>query len=134
MGGDELVILLENIHSTNEALLVAERVQQLNLPFNLDGHEVFITANISVILSTTGYTRPEDLLRDADTAMYKAKAVSRGCYQVFDITMHSQAMELLQLHTDLQRAILNQEFQLHYQPIVSLVNNTIRGFEALLRW
>ncbi len=135
LGGDEFVILLENIHSTNEGLLVAERIQQqLNLPFNLDGREVFITASIGVILSTTGYTRPEELLRDADTAMYKAKAVSRGCYQVFDITMHSQAMELLQLHTDLQRAILNQEFQLYYQPIVSLVNNTITGFEALVRW
>lgn len=87
-----------------------------------------------MIISTTAYEQPEDLLRDADTAMYRAKAQGRARHQVFDVSMHEHAVALLQLETDLRRAVYNQEFQLHYQPIVSLTSNKISGFEALVRW
>lgn len=135
LGGDEFVVLLENIEGDNDVIQVVQRIQQeLKLPFNINEHEIFASTSIGVILSTTAYTQAEELLRDADIAMYKAKAQGRGCHQVFDISMHSQAVALMQLETDLQRAILNQEFQLYYQPIVSLRSQQTSGFEALLRW
>jgi EAL domain-containing protein (putative c-di-GMP-specific phosphodiesterase class I) len=143
LGGDEFTILLEDIEEINHAIRVAERIQQaLKAPFNLDGHEVFSGASIGIVLSqelskntfTLDYDRPEDLLRDADTALYRAKALGKARYEVFDLTMHQKAVALLELETDLRRAIEHQEFQLHYQPIVSLLTNKITGFEALLRW
>ncbi|MEW6496134.1 MAG: EAL domain-containing protein [Cyanobacteriota bacterium] len=143
LGGDEFTILLENINDANQAIRVAQRIQQaLKAPFNLDGHEVFSGASIGIVLSrevnegnsSNDYDRPEDLLRDADTALYRAKAWGKGRYEVFDQTMHQNAVALLQLETDLRRAIEHQEFQIHYQPIVSLQTNQITGFEALLRW
>ena len=143
LGGDEFTILLEDIEEINQAIRVAERIQQaLKAPFNLDGHEVFTAASIGIVLSqelskntlTLDYDRPEDLLRDADTALYRAKALGKARYEVFDLTMHQKAVALLELETDLRRAIEHQEFQVHYQPIVSLLTNKITGFEALLRW
>lgn len=135
LGGDEFVILLEDIQSDNSAIEVAERIQQqLKLPFMLQGHEIFASASIGIILGTVDYQNPEDLLRDVDTAMYKAKASGRGRFEVFDTTMHKRAVELLQLETDMRRALDQQEFQLHYQPIFSIRHNRITGFEALLRW
>jgi diguanylate cyclase (GGDEF)-like protein/PAS domain S-box-containing protein len=134
-GGDEFTILLENIKDINHASYIAERIQQeLTLPFNLSGHVVFTTASIGITLSTTNSNRPEDILRDADTTMYRAKASGKARCEIFDPTMHSQAMARLQLETDLQWALQRQEFELHYQPIVSLKNDEITGFEALLRW
>jgi len=118
-----------------EAIDVAERLQQaLALPFNLNGHEVFTTVSIGIALSSTGYERPEEVLRDADTAMYRAKVLGKARHEVFDKTMHTFAMNLLQMETDLRRAIERKEFVLHYQPIVSLETGTISGFEALIRW
>lgn len=143
LGGDEFTILLENITDVSQATRVAERIlQELVAPFNLDSNEVFTAASIGIVLSRevgadalrTDYDRPEDLLRDADTALYRAKALGKGRYEVFDQTMHQRAVTLLQLENDLRRAVENQEFQLYYQPIVSLVTNQIIGFEALLRW
>ena len=143
LGGDEFTILLEDIEDINQAIHVAERIQQeLQTPFNLDGNEVFTAASIGIVLSrevskgvfTIEYDRPEDLLRDADTALYRAKALGKARYEVFDLTMHQKAVALLELETDLRRAIEHQEFQLHYQPIVSLLTHKITGFEALLRW
>ncbi|PSB35259.1 bifunctional diguanylate cyclase/phosphodiesterase [Stenomitos frigidus] len=135
LGGDEFVILLEDIQDDNLATDVAERIQQeLKQPFKLQGHEVFATASIGIIFSTASYERPEDLLRDADTAMYRAKGLGRARHQVFDPSMHEHAMALLHIENDLRRAIEQQEFQLHYQPIISLRNNRINGFEALVRW
>ncbi|HEY9608444.1 putative bifunctional diguanylate cyclase/phosphodiesterase, partial [Allocoleopsis sp.] len=143
LGGDEFTILLEDIEEINQAIRVAERIQQeLKAPFNLDGHEVFSGASIGIVLSqelsknsfTLDYDRPEDLLRDADTALYRAKALGKARYEVFDLTIHQKAVALLELETDLRRAIEHQEFQLHYQPIVSLTTDQITGFEALLRW
>jgi EAL domain-containing protein (putative c-di-GMP-specific phosphodiesterase class I) len=114
---------------------VAERLQQtLSLPFNLKGSEVFTTVSIGIALSSTGYDRPEEVLRDADTAMYRAKMLGKARHEVFDKTMHARAMNLLQMETDLRRAIERKEFVLYYQPIVSLETGAISGFEALIRW
>jgi predicted signal transduction protein with EAL and GGDEF domain len=128
--GDEFAMLIED---RNNVTQIVERIQQqLKLPFNLNGQEIYATASIGVILNTTGYEHPEALLR-ADTAMYRAKAGGKARHEVFDISMHDQAVALLQLENDLQRAVKTCEFQ-HYQPIVSLKSNKIIGFEALVRW
>jgi EAL domain-containing protein (putative c-di-GMP-specific phosphodiesterase class I) len=95
---------------------------------------VFVSASIGVALSSTGYDRAEDHLRDADTAMYRAKAQGAGRHEIFDASMHEHAVRVLQLETDLRRAIERQEFRLHYQPIVSLPTGQIAGFEAMVRW
>ncbi|MBV8886449.1 MAG: EAL domain-containing protein [Chroococcidiopsidaceae cyanobacterium CP_BM_RX_35] len=137
IGGDEFVILLEDIKDINNAIVVADRIQKaLMLPFCLKGHEVFITTSIGIALSTTNYAIAEDILRDADIAMYRAKALSLGQtrYEVFDTSMHAQVSTLLHLETELRRAIERKEFRLDYQPIVLLESGTITGFEALVRW
>ncbi|HEX8853774.1 MAG TPA: EAL domain-containing protein, partial [Pyrinomonadaceae bacterium] len=135
LGGDEFTILLEDLNDAEEAIEVAGRLQkEVSLPFNLNGHEVFTTVSIGIALSTTGYERPEEVLRDADTAMYRAKTQGKARHEVFDKAMHARALNLLQLETDLRRAVEREEFFLHYQPIVSLETGLIRGFEALVRW
>ncbi|MEG4486188.1 EAL domain-containing protein [Microcoleus sp. D2_18a_B4] len=134
-GGDEFVILLEDIKDIDEPTRAAERIQnQLRQPFNLNDYEVFTDISIGIIVSTMGYARPEDVLRDADIAMYYAKAQGRGRYEVFDPAMQTIAMTRLQLENDLRRAIALQEFCVHYQPIVSLSTGQLSGFEALVRW
>ncbi|MBD2102003.1 EAL domain-containing protein [Leptolyngbya sp. FACHB-261] len=135
LGGDEFAILLENINGSNDATCVAERIQEeLALPFNLNNHEVFITASVGIVLETTNYEKPEELLRDADTAMYHAKSLGKARYNIFDQAMHARVLALLQLDNDLRRAVERQEFQVYYQPIVSLTTGRITGFEALARW
>lgn len=135
LGGDEFTILLENIQRDSDASKVAERVQQaLSKPFNLSGHEVFTSASIGITLSSTAFDRPEDLLRGADIAMYRAKASGKACHEVFDKDMHSHVIALMQLENDLRRAVERQEFELYYQPIVALASGRIVGFEALVRW
>ncbi|HEY9750603.1 MAG TPA: PAS domain S-box protein, partial [Allocoleopsis sp.] len=135
LGGDEFTILLEDIVDIHDATRIANRIHQaLQSPFNLQGQEVFTSVSIGIALSETGYDWPEDLLRDADTAMYRAKSLGRACHEVFDRTMHLRAVELLHLETDLRRAIERQELRLYYQPIVSLTTGRIHGFEALIRW
>src|SRR5205823_5075589 len=99
-----------------------------------DNEELFTTASIGIALSPTGYDRQEDVLRDADIAMYRAKARGKARHEVFDKTMHDRAVKLLQLETALRRAVDRDELRVHYQPIVSLLNGKIIGFEALLRW
>ncbi len=134
-GGDEFAILLDNIKKVGEATRVADRIQKkLKKPFELKGYEVFISASIGIAYSATGYSREEDILRDADSAMYRAKALGRSRYEIFDTVMHSNAMKLMKLEADLRRAVKKKEFIVHYQPIVSLKNKMITGAEALIRW
>ena len=135
LGGDEFTILLEDVTDTREVTTIAQRIQkELSLPFNLGGHEVYTTASIGIAPSTTGYESPDDILRDADTAMYRAKSMGKARYEVFDKEMHTHAVNLLNLETDLRRALDRREFTVYYQPIVSLGTGEVKGFEALLRW
>ena len=135
LGGDEFTILLDGIKDISDAIRVAERIQaELRSPFLLGEQEVFTTASIGIALSAIGYDRPEDILRDADIAMYRAKLLGKARYEIFNTDMHIQAVALLQLENDLRRAVERQEFQIYYQPIVSLKSGRIVGFESLVRW
>ncbi|MBI2402199.1 MAG: EAL domain-containing protein, partial [Gemmatimonadetes bacterium] len=135
LGGDEFTVLLEDINDVSDATRVAERVhKELESPFQIGGHEVYTTVSIGIALSTSGYDASDHILRDADTAMYRAKALGRARHEVFDTGMHTRAVALLQLETDLRRAIERSEFRVYYQPIVTLNGGRIVGFEALVRW
>ncbi len=135
LGGDEFGIILENIASVDDASHTATRIQQeLSYPFNLGGNEVFVSASIGISHSLIPYNSPEDFIRNADTAMYRAKDKGRGCYELFDLDMQAKESARVQLEVDLRRALAHQEFELHYQPIISLENWKITGFEALIRW
>ena len=135
LGGDEFVILLEDIESEDYASVVAERLQQaLKRPFMVSGKEVFAPASFGVVLNTKDYDLPEDIIRDADAAMYHAKEKGRAQFKVFDKKLHEKALHLLQRETDLRKAIHRKEFVTHYQPIVSLKSRSVVGFEALIRW
>ncbi|HEX8181739.1 MAG TPA: EAL domain-containing protein [Pyrinomonadaceae bacterium] len=135
LGGDEFTILLDDLRDAGEARLVGERLQrELAMPYNLGGHEVFTTVSIGIALSSPDYHRPEDIVRDADTAMYRAKQLGKARYEVFNQAMHTRAMDVLGLERDLRWAVKRQEFFLQYQPIISLDTGRPRGFEALIRW
>ncbi|KJH73219.1 diguanylate phosphodiesterase [Aliterella atlantica CENA595] len=135
LGGDEFTILLPDIEDSNDAVRVAERIhEELSLPFALDANEIYTSASIGITLSTTGYDCAEEVLRDADIAMYRAKSQGAARYEIFNSDMHAQAVTLLQLETDLRLAIERQEFCLQYQPIIALESGKIAGFEALIRW
>ena len=135
LGGDEFVILLSEMLAEGDAVQVAERIQKdLKKPFTLSSSEIFISASIGVALSNAGHKRAEDMVRDADIAMYRAKAGGKAQYRVFDRAMHEYATSQLQLETEMRQAIEYGEFQLHYQPIISLDTETLVGFEALVRW
>ncbi|MGL5923061.1 putative bifunctional diguanylate cyclase/phosphodiesterase, partial [Chroococcidiopsis sp.] len=135
LGGDEFTLLLEAIGNEQEALQIAERIQQrLVLPFYLGEHEVFASASIGIALSTLNYEYPEDLLRDADTAMHRAKTLGKARTETFDPSMHNLAMARLQIEIDLRKALERQELRVFYQPIVSLKTGKTTGFEALVRW
>ena len=135
LGGDEFTILLENISSQSEAILVAESIYQtLNFSFQIDGYELFTTASIGIALSSQGYEKPEDILRDADLTMYSAKEQGKARYEVFNRSLRDRALQRLELETDLRRALERNEFEVYYQPIISLPLGTLSGFEALARW
>ena len=135
LGGDEFAVLINAVEAPSDATRISERIHdELSRPFDLEGHEVFTTASIGIAMGTTDYDRPEDLLRDADTAMYRAKSLGKNRHSIFDQQMHERAVELLQLETDLRRGVDRDEFCLHYQPIISLARGEIEGFEALVRW
>lgn len=135
LGGDEFVILLTEMLEPNDAVQVAERIQEdLKKPFDLNGKEFFISASIGIALGPEGFRTADDMLRDADIAMYRAKTKGRACYQVFTQAMRTQATTRLQLETELRAAIERCEFEVHYQPIMNLETKAIKGFEALVRW
>jgi diguanylate cyclase (GGDEF)-like protein/PAS domain S-box-containing protein len=136
LGGDEFTILLEAVTDLAEANAVADRIHRaLAEPFDLSGHEVFTSVSIGIAMSVNmDLTSAEDVLRGADIAMYRAKAHGKSCHEVFDTEMHRSVVTLMQMETDLRRAIERQEFELFYQPIVSLSTGRIAGFEALVRW
>lgn len=135
LGGDEFAILLEDIAGEHDALSVARRViESLGEPMRVGGKELFTSASVGIAASHPRYVRAEELLRDADVAMYRAKARGRQRYEVFDEQLHSEALKLLDLEGDLRRAILRNEFEPHFQAIVDLRSGVTVGYEALLRW
>ncbi len=135
LGGDEFCMLVEDLRDFNHATVLAGHLQEvLSLPFDLDGQEVYAAASIGIAVGTGKENGPEDLLRDADTAMHRAKSAGKGRYEVFDDSMHTKAVQMLTLETDLRKALERGEFRLHYQPIVSLHDSSLMGFEALIRW
>ncbi len=135
LGGDEFAILLDGTEGAYNPTVVAERIQEtLSLPFDLGGHEVYTSASIGIAFSITGYDSPDDILRDSDTAMYRAKANGKARHEVFDREMHTRAVERLKLENDLRRAVERKEFEVHYQPVMDMTDGRVTGFEALARW
>ncbi len=135
LGGDEFVILLHEIRSVVDATRVAERIQTMFArPFDVGGREVFAATSIGIAVGTAAYHKAEDVLRDADTAMYRAKALGKGRFEVFDATMREQVVQRLQMETELRQAVDRREFVPDYQPIIDLRTGRMTGFEALLRW
>jgi diguanylate cyclase (GGDEF)-like protein/PAS domain S-box-containing protein len=134
-GGDEFAILLEDLTAPRDAIKFSRRIlDEISRPLTLDGHEVFTSGSIGIVLHTENYEHPESLLRDADTAMYTAKALGKGRFKVFNQKMHEQALYLMEMEVDLRRAIDQDELFLLYQPIVSIPDKRLAGFEALVRW
>lgn len=135
LGGDEFAVLLGNVESQATAVQIAERIiGELQVPFRLGAKEVFTSASIGVTIAGPHYQRPEELLRDADSAMYRAKDAGRHCTAVFDDRLRYEALSLLEMEGDLRRALNRREFVPFYQPIVSLEDGRTVGYEALLRW
>lgn len=135
LGGDEFIILIDRMQHPQEATELAERIQKiLQVPFHLNEYKVYTTASIGIAMSLANYDQPEQVLRDADIALYHAKGQNRTRHSVFDSAMYDQTVALLQLETDLHWAIEQKQLRVHYQPIVSLETGEISGFEALVRW
>ena len=135
LGGDEFAILLEITGEKTSASSVAEKLQEtIRLPFHVDGHELYVTASIGIVMDIAEYTYAEEILRDADIAMYQAKAQGKARFETFDIKMRSYAFSRLEMEQDLRAALENKEFQIYYQPILSIRSNELSSFEALIRW
>jgi diguanylate cyclase (GGDEF)-like protein/PAS domain S-box-containing protein len=135
LGGDEFALILANTSEATGAMRAARRIQSvLDRPFGLEGQEVFISTSIGIALATDEYRRPEELLRDADTAMYRAKSAGKNRYAVFSQDMHQAALKRLQLETELRRAVSEQQLVPFFQPIVEIASGEIAGLEALVRW
>ncbi|MBK8812476.1 MAG: EAL domain-containing protein [Acidobacteria bacterium] len=135
LGGDEFTLLIHNVNDVSDATMVAERIQnQLANPFRLDNYEVYSSASIGIIVADDTLRKPEDFLRDADAAMYRAKDRGKARYEIFDDEMFIRNMNLLQVETDLRRALERDEFRVYYQPVVELETGAIKEVEALVRW
>ena len=135
LGGDEFTFLLEDVQTAEGATRVARRIlEALASPVPLRGREVYVSASIGIALLDQRYHRPEELVRDADAAMYRAKESGRGRYVIFDEAMHARAAEQLRMETELRRALEGDEFEVHYQPVLSMDGRVVKGFEALVRW
>ncbi len=135
LGGDEFIILLDGIHQLQDATQISERIQELlSAPFELEGQAIFTSASIGIVLGSTDYDHSEDLLRDADLAMYRAKAKGKAGYEVFDGSMYLDNLKAVELEKNLRLALERGELVLQYQPIVALSNSELVGLEALIRW
>ena len=135
LGGDEFAILLTNLDRQADAVTIADRIQQdIHDPFSLEGREVYTTASIGIAISDAHYRTPEEILRDADTAMYRAKALGGARCVVFDAVMRANAIDRLDLENDLRKALERNELAVYYQPKMNLATEKIIGFEALIRW
>lgn len=134
-GGDEFTILLEHLQNMDEATAVADRIhEELARAFNISGRDVFSTASIGIVTNAPHYRHPDELLRDADTAMYRAKAAGKAGYVVFDDAMHQHVKANLKLETELRHALQRNEFRVFFQPVIDLASGRLTGFEALVRW
>src|SRR6202035_2536423 len=134
-GGDEFTVLIEELHDPSDAIRVAERIQQrLAIPFDLNSQEIVLTVSVGIAFSSNAGAEAQDVLRDAEIAMYRAKSTGKARYEVFDHAMHAGDIKRLQLETDLRKALELKQFRVYYQPIISLHNNQIVGFETLSRW
>jgi diguanylate cyclase (GGDEF)-like protein/PAS domain S-box-containing protein len=135
LGGDEFIVLLDSIKDIDQVTVIAERIlAELQKPVHIAGQDIYSSASIGIVLNSTEHNTPDEIVRDADLAMYRAKVKGKARYEIFDIRMHSGALSALQLEIDLRRAIKNKEFLLYYQPIMALGTETIAGFEVLIRW
>jgi diguanylate cyclase (GGDEF)-like protein len=135
LGGDEFVILIDGINNISDATIVADRLQdRLRSTPLLEGHSIFVTASIGIVLSLSGLDRPEDVLRDADIAMYRAKANGRARYEIYDAIMRQRILDRLTLEAELRTALDTDDLMVHYQPIMEISNGQVTGFEALARW
>ncbi len=134
-GGDEFAVLIEDVTNVSDITAIADRAQHdIRLPIALNGHEVFVSASIGIAFGTLDHTSPEQVLRDADYAMYQAKSNGNARHEVFDGSMHVHVAAQMRKEQDLKQALENKEFEVWYQPIYRLANGEIDGFEALLRW
>jgi diguanylate cyclase (GGDEF)-like protein/PAS domain S-box-containing protein len=135
LGGDEFAIFLNGLNDDTQANAIALRIQDaLSAPFSIAGREVFTSASIGIAFGPAHYTNPDEIMRDADTAMYHAKSRGKSRHEVFDADMHARVLDRLSLENDLRRAIASNDFEVHYQPIVSLTSGMCVGFESLVRW
>ena len=135
LGGDEFAVLLENIGDLGRAIDVVERIRgEMAAPIQIKGHEIFASFSIGIALGSDRYERPEQVLRDADIAMYQAKGRGNACYEVFDAKMHANILDRLQLESDLHVVLDRRELVVFYQPIIHLKTHRLAGFEALVRW
>jgi diguanylate cyclase (GGDEF)-like protein/PAS domain S-box-containing protein len=135
LGGDEFAVLLDDLRAPSDVEMLTRQMEDhLAAPLHLDSNEIYVSASIGIAFGSGGYERPEEILRDADAAMYRAKALGRARYEVFSEALHLAAMDRLKLETDLRRAVQEESFGIQYQPIVSLCDGRLTGFEALVRW
>ncbi len=135
LGGDEFVILIDEIGGIGEAVYIANRIQsELKQPFTVGGHKAYTSASIGIVYHSDEYESPEDILRDADTAMYRAKRMGKDRYELFDLKMRQDVIHRMKVETELRRAHQVGEFRVYYQPLISTKTDQIIGFEALIRW
>jgi diguanylate cyclase (GGDEF)-like protein len=134
-GGDEFAILVDDVHNLADVERLTQHMEEkLAAPLQVESHELFVSVSIGIAFGTPDYEKPEEVLRDADAAMYRAKSLGRARYEVFNETLHREAMDRLRLETDLRRAVQEESFGVQYQPIVALADGRLIGFEALVRW
>lgn len=135
MGGDEFAILLQSVRNNDDVIMIVERLRKnLSVPIEIEETSVVLTASIGVVINFSGYSHIDEIIHDADTAMYIAKLKGKNDYKIFDVEMRETADDVIKIESDLHNALQNSEFVLHYQPVYRLKNQHIKGFEALIRW